>query len=51
MHPILVEPTSSKHGLVIFIIVAAFILNCIIKMFLITSLLKGVLNEAIEKFG
>lgn len=29
----------------------AFILNGIIKMFLITSLLEGALNEAVEKFG
>lgn len=47
----LIEPASSKHGFMIFIIMVAFILNCIIKMFLITSLLEGALNEAVEKFG
>lgn len=46
----LIEPTSSKHGLVIFIIMVAIILNCVIEMFLITSLLEGALNEAVEKF-
>lgn len=46
----LTEHTPSKHGLVIIIMVAS-ILNCIIKMFLITSLLEGALNEAVEKFG
>lgn len=32
----------------ILVIMVAFILNGIIKMFLITSLLEGALNEAVE---